>query len=121
MQTHSRWFEVRFRTPGMLAFMLHRISGIGLVAYLFLHLVLLNQLRGGPDAWGNFLQVMRSPVVVLLDAALLFGILIHGLNGLRLTLVGLGILVRYQKQLFWACLGVAITLSVLGTMTIAMK
>ena len=121
MQTPSRWFELRYRTPGMLAFMLHRISGIGLVAYLFLHLVLLNQLRQGPDAWSNILQVMRSPWVLILDAVLLFGILIHGLNGLRLTLVGLGILVSYQRQLFWACLGAALMLSALGIAIIATR
>jgi succinate dehydrogenase/fumarate reductase cytochrome b subunit len=62
---------------------------------------------------------MRSPAVLLLDAILLFGILIHGLNGLRLTLVGFGMFLRYQKQLFWTCLGTALLLSILGT--IAMK
>ena len=103
----------------MLAFMLHRISGIGLVAYLFLHLALLNQLRHGPAAWNDLLQVMRSPLILFLDGILLFGILIHGLNGLRLMLVGLGVLVRYQKPLFWACLGLALVLSILGI--IAMK
>jgi succinate dehydrogenase / fumarate reductase, cytochrome b subunit len=110
----SRWFELRFRTAGMLAFMLHRISGIGLVAYLFLHLVLLNQLRQGPRAWSDFLQTMRSPWVTFLDAVLLFGILIHGLNGLRLSLIGFGLLVRYQKYLFWICLSLALILSALG-------
>ena len=119
MQIRSRWFEPRFHTAGMLAFMLHRLSGIGLVAYLFLHLVLLNELRQGPSAWSAFLQVMRSPLVLLLDAVLLFGVLIHGLNGLRLALVGFGMLVRYQEQLFWACLALALILSTLGT--IAMK
>jgi succinate dehydrogenase / fumarate reductase, cytochrome b subunit len=119
MQKRSSWFDLRFRGAGMLAFMIHRISGIGLVAYLFLHLALLNQLRQGPGAWNGFVQVMRSPLVLFLDGVLLFGILIHGLNGLRLTLVGLGILVQHQRPLFWACLGLAIVLSTVGTM--AMK
>jgi succinate dehydrogenase / fumarate reductase cytochrome b subunit len=114
MQSHSHWFELRPRAAGMLAFMLQRISGIGLVAYLFLHLVLLNQLRQGPGAWGLFLKTMRSPLVSILDAILLFGILIHGLNGLRLTLVGFGVLVRFQNVLFWMCLILALTLSAVG-------
>jgi succinate dehydrogenase / fumarate reductase cytochrome b subunit len=115
METHSHWFELRFRAAGMLAFMLHRISGIGLVAYLFLHLALLNQLRQGPGAWSNFLRVMRTPLVSFLDSILLFGLLIHGLNGLRLTMIGFGIFVPYQRSLFWACLCLALILSILGT------
>ncbi len=114
MQTRSGWLELRPRGAGMLAFMLHRISGIGLVVYLYLHLALLAQLREGPAAWDGFVRTMRSPLVSILDAILLFGILIHGLNGLRLTLVGLGVLVRYQKLLFWACLALALILTSLG-------
>jgi succinate dehydrogenase / fumarate reductase cytochrome b subunit len=98
----------------MLAFMLHRITGLGLVFYLFLHLALLNQLRQGPEAWNGFLQVMRSPWVTVLDAMLLLGILIHGLNGLRLTLVGFGLFVRQQKWMFWAALAVAVVVGAVG-------
>ncbi len=98
----------------MLAFMLHRLSGIGLVAYLYLHLAVLSRLRQGPQAWDGFLQLMRSPLVLFLDAVLLFGILIHGLNGLRLTLIGFGTLLRWQRVLFWSSLILAIALTILG-------
>jgi succinate dehydrogenase / fumarate reductase cytochrome b subunit len=114
MQSHSHWFEVRVQPSGMLAFMLHRITGLGLVAYLFLHLALLNQLRQGPSAWNGFVEAMRSPWVTFLDALLLLGILIHGLNGVRLALIGAGILVRYQKTLFWIGLALAVALSAVG-------
>jgi succinate dehydrogenase / fumarate reductase cytochrome b subunit len=114
MKTHSHWFEVSSRTTGMLAFMLQRISGIGLVAYLFLHLALLNQLRRGPLAWDNFMQIMRSPWVLFWDAILLFGISIHGLNGLRLTLIGFGRLLRWQGFLFWTSMGLAVALTLAG-------
>ena len=114
MQTRSHWFEVRVRPSGMLAFMLHRITGLGLVAYLFLHLALLNQLRQGPGAWNGFVETMRSPWVTFLDAVLLMGILIHGLNGLRLALVEAGILVRHQRTLFWLGMALAVVLSAVG-------
>ncbi len=114
MQTHSHWFEVRFGPSGMLAFMLHRITGLGLVAYLFLHLALLNQLRQGPGAWDAFVASMRSPWVTFLDAVLLPGILIHGLNGIRLAMVQAGVMVRYQKVLFWVFLALALVLSAVG-------
>ena len=114
MKSPSHWFEPEFRSPGKLAFMLHRLSGLGLVAYLYLHLVLLNKLRQGPQAWDSFLQLMRSPLVLFLDAILLFGILIHGLNGLRLVLVGYGLFLRWQRLLFWLALVLALALTIWG-------
>jgi succinate dehydrogenase / fumarate reductase, cytochrome b subunit len=116
MIKQSNWFELKYRSTGKLAFMVHRLSGIGLVAYLYLHLVLLNKLRQGPPAWDSFLQVMRSPLVQVLDSVLLFGILIHGLNGLRLTLIGFGAFLRWQRVFFWFSLILAAALTILGVL-----
>jgi succinate dehydrogenase hydrophobic anchor subunit len=60
--------------------------------------------------------VARSPFVLALDVFLLASILIHGLNGLRLTLTGLGIGVRAQRGLFVALMLVAAL--VLGAATL---
>jgi len=115
IERRSRWFELRFKPVGMLAFMLHRLSGIGLVFYLFLHLAVLSRLRGGPASWDSFLALVRSPLFLILDGILLLGALIHGLNGLRLTLIGLNIGLRWQKASFWAILGLALLLTLWGT------
>jgi succinate dehydrogenase / fumarate reductase cytochrome b subunit len=114
MKNPSHWFEPEFRTTGKLAFMLHRLSGLGLVAYLYLHLVLLDKLRQGPQAWDGFVQLMRSPLVLGLDAVLLFGILIHGLNGLRLVFVGYGLFLDRQRPLFWLGLVLAVAFTIWG-------
>ncbi len=114
MSTRSRWFELRWKPAGMLAFMLHRLSGMALVFYLYLHLAVLAQLRQGPAAWDGFLALVRSPIFLFLDALLLFGVLLHGLNGLRLTLVGLGIGLPWQRSLFWLSLGLSILLALWG-------
>jgi succinate dehydrogenase / fumarate reductase, cytochrome b subunit len=114
MKTNSHWFEPHLRPAGWLAFMLQRLSGIGLIAYLYLHLIFLNQLRHGAPAWDGFVRLMRSPAVLFLDSILLFGILIHGLNGLRLTLIGLGIGLRRQREMFLTSLMLAACLTVLG-------
>lgn len=116
--THSHWFEARPRPAGFLAFMLHRLSGIGLVAYLYLHLAVLDRLRDGPQAWDAFISLVRSPVFLFLDGILLFGLVFHGLNGLRLTLVGLGRGLPHQKTLFWIALALALLASALGVLLI---
>jgi len=114
MNSRSRWFETRLHAPGMLAFMMHRLSGLGLVFYLYLHLTLLDALRSGPSGWGAFLSILRSPLVLILDAVLLFGLVFHGLNGLRLTLIGANLFVDRQRSLFWLSLALAATVTVAG-------
>ena len=114
----NRWFDPRGRSAGLWAFILHRGSGIGLVLYLYLHLAALNQLRGGPQRWDEFVGRMRSPLFLALDVILLAGVLIHGLNGLRLTLLGLGRGLGRQKELFWICLALTAVFTMWGAWAI---
>ena len=96
------WFDLRSRSTGHLAFSLNRVTGLGLVAYLYLHLAVLSQLLGGEDAWNGFLEVATTPLFLGLDVLLVFGLLAHGLNGTRVALVGSGFIPNRQKALFWS-------------------
>ena len=107
----DRWFDPRGLAPGQLAFVLHRLTGLGLVFYLFLHLGVLSLLARGPEAWDRFIALAKTSPVLVLDVVLIFGLLFHALNGLRLTLVSLDIGVRRQAALFWG----AAALTVIGT------
>lgn len=113
VQRAGRWFDVRRRRLGMWAYAVNRITGIGLVVYLYLHLAVLSLLSRGPTAWDSFVSMARSPFYLSLDVILLAGILIHGLNGLRIALTGFDVGVRQQKMLFGVLmLGAAILLAV---------
>jgi succinate dehydrogenase / fumarate reductase cytochrome b subunit len=96
----GRWMDVRRRKLGMWAYALNRITGVGLVIYLYLHLGILSLLLRGQAAWDSFTALARSPFYLALDVLLLSGILIHGLNGLRIALTGFGIGVGAQKAVF---------------------
>ena len=104
----GRWFDVRHRKLGMWAYALNRIAGIGLVVYLYIHLVVLSMLFRGPGGWNPFISVVRQPYFLILDVILLAGILIHGLNGLRVALTGFDVGVKKQKALFSALMLVAV-------------
>lgn len=96
------WLDPRGRHLGGLAFILNRLSGLGVLLYLYLHLVILTQLARGADAWDGFVALASSPVVLVFDVVLLGGLLLHGLNGIRIALVGLGLVEHRQKALFVA-------------------
>jgi succinate dehydrogenase / fumarate reductase cytochrome b subunit len=96
------WLDPRGRTLGHVAFVGNRITGLGLVLYLYLHLGVLTLLLGGADAWNDFLEVATTTVFLMLDVLLLFGVLYHGLNGIRVTLVGTGYVPNRQKAMWWA-------------------
>jgi succinate dehydrogenase / fumarate reductase, cytochrome b subunit len=104
----GRWFDVRRRKLGMWAYALNRITGIGLVVYLYLHLAVLSLLLRGPRSWDSFVSLARAPYFLALDVILLAGILIHGLNGLRVTLTGFDVGVKAQKALFGVLMLVAV-------------
>jgi succinate dehydrogenase / fumarate reductase cytochrome b subunit len=95
------WFDPRGRGVGLIGFAFNRISGLALFVYLFLHLMVLSSLTMGVGAWESFLKVARSPLFLGLDAALMAAVLYHGLNGVRATLVGLGLLTSTHKVMFW--------------------
>ncbi len=108
----SGWFDPRGRAIGSWAFAADRVTGLGLVFYLYLHLALLSLLLLGASAWGDFLRIATTVAFLGLDVLLLFGLLFHGLNGVRVALVGSGIVPDRHEALFWA-------FTVIGTITLA--
>ncbi len=112
------WFDVRGRSLSTLAFALNRLTAIGLTIYLFLHLAVLSLLLGGPDSWNRFLDLAKNPAFLLLDVVLLFGVVYHMANGIRVALVGMGVAHTRQKSLFYVLVGIALVAFVVGAVLI---
>jgi succinate dehydrogenase / fumarate reductase cytochrome b subunit len=98
----SGWFDPRGRTIGGWAFAVNRATGLGLVFYLYLHLAVLSMLLRGAGAWNDFLRIATTTAFLGLDVLLVFGLLYHGLNGVRVALVGTGIVPNRERALFLA-------------------
>ncbi|MBP9503103.1 MAG: succinate dehydrogenase, cytochrome b556 subunit [Candidatus Promineofilum sp.] len=115
------WFDVRGRSVTTLAFALNRLTGVGLTVYLFLHLAVLSQLLRGPEGWDSFIRIARSPLFLTLDVILLFGVVYHMFNGIRVALVGMGVANKQQKGLFYGLTGIALVLFIVGAILIYTK
>jgi succinate dehydrogenase / fumarate reductase, cytochrome b subunit len=108
------WFDVRANRVGSWAFALNRLTGLGLTLYLFIHLAVLSLLLQGEEGWNQFLETVKSPFFLTLDVILILGILFHGLNGIRVGLVGMGIGARNHRTLFWVLMAVGLVLLVVS-------
>jgi succinate dehydrogenase / fumarate reductase cytochrome b subunit len=109
------WFDVRRRRVGRWAFALNRLTGLGLTLYLFLHLGILTILLQGESAWNDFVALVKSPLFLILDAVLLFGLIFHGLNGIRVALVGMGFVTEKQRSLFWGLMVVGLLMLIIAS------
>ncbi len=112
------WFNLKGKRAGFWAYAVMRLSAIGLVLYLFLHLIVLSQLAVGPAQWDSFVALVKSPLFLLLDVVLIIGILVHGLNGIRLSLIGFGLGVPNHKLMLWLGVILTIVFSVISALAI---
>src|SRR5262245_59333988 len=99
----------------MRAALLQRITGVLLLFYLLLHVLTIHKLSEGPAAFDAALATFKNPFFKLLEIALLGTVILHALNGVRITLIDLGIGHERQRQLFWSLsVGAACLLFLLG-------
>ena len=107
---------------GMWAWILHRITGLGLVFYILLHTILMSVslLSGKEDFDATLSVLMGNPVFEVLDIMLLGAVLYHGFNGIRILLfdMGIGISVNRQRNIFRIFMGAA---AILWFWSIALK
>jgi succinate dehydrogenase / fumarate reductase, cytochrome b subunit len=93
--------KYRWQFSGMVAWTLQRVTGILLLFYLFLHIHTINKLSQGPAAFDAAMVTFHSPFFKLLEIALLGTVVLHAFNGIRITLLDLGVGMEKQRQLFW--------------------
>jgi succinate dehydrogenase / fumarate reductase, cytochrome b subunit len=84
--TFWRWFDPRYRSISTWAFILNRITALGLTLYLFMHLIVLGKLAQGPEAYDAFIELAHTPVIKVGEMLVIAAGLIHGLNGIRIAL-----------------------------------
>ena len=76
----------------------HRLSGIGLLAYMVLHIVeTANRIRG-EEAWGGLMALFASPPFKVIEYLLFAAAVFHAMNGVRLLLTELGFFLGKPKE-----------------------
>ena len=76
----------------------HRHSGIGLIAYMVLHIVeTANRIRG-EEAWAGLMALFASPPFKVIEYLLFAAAVFHAMNGVRLLLTELGFFLGKPKE-----------------------
>jgi succinate dehydrogenase cytochrome b subunit len=76
----------------------HRLSGLGLLAYMILHIIeTANRIRG-EQAWAGLMALFASPPFRVIEYLLFAMAVFHAMNGLRLMITELGFFLGKPKE-----------------------
>lgn len=80
----GRWGVERY------LYSLHRLTGLGLLLYLLLHIFVTSLRAFGQESWDTTMSVLSSPLFAWGEFLVFLAFAFHALNGLRLILIELG-------------------------------
>jgi succinate dehydrogenase / fumarate reductase cytochrome b subunit len=76
----------------------HRLSGLGLLAYMILHIIeTANRIRG-EEAWAGLMALFASPPFRVIEYLLFAMAVFHMMNGVRLMITELGFFLGKPKE-----------------------
>lgn len=87
---------------GQWSWVAHRVTGVGIILFLFAHVVDTAVVGWGPEAYNKVLSVYHNPIVRVLELALVAFVIFHALNGVRIMIIDFWPKASlYQRQLFY--------------------
>jgi succinate dehydrogenase / fumarate reductase cytochrome b subunit len=96
---------------GAWSWLLHRLTGVGVLLFLLAHIVDTALIGLGPEAYEHALHLYRLPLFKVGEIALVFAVVYHSVNGVRVIIVDFWDgATKHHRELFWG--------SVVGTAVI---
>jgi succinate dehydrogenase / fumarate reductase cytochrome b subunit len=74
---------------GQWSFLLHRITGLGVLLFLLIHIVDTSTVYFLPNLYGEVINLYRSTLFGFGEIALIFCLFFHGVNGIRIAYLDL--------------------------------
>lgn len=69
---------------------LHRLTGLGLLFYFVLHILVTSSRAFGPESWKKAMGMVSGELFEIGEFLVFAAFAFHGINGLRLVLIELG-------------------------------
>lgn len=74
---------------GQISFLLHRLTGLGVLLFLAIHIVDTSFVYFAPQLYEDVIQLYRSTVFGIGEVGLVFCLFYHGANGVRIAYLDL--------------------------------
>jgi succinate dehydrogenase / fumarate reductase, cytochrome b subunit len=105
----------QYRTrEGMIAFLLHRLSGLATLLFLTIHILDTSTVYFLPQLYNDAIGMYRSPAFMLGEIGLVAGVIYHGVNGCRIAIFDLFFPSAWRKDRertsVWTTLAITIVL-----------
>ncbi len=92
--TQARWAFRRPMNLEKLALLAQRVSGVGILVYLFFHIFITGSIvpgpdgvPGGPDVFAGIMAMLFNPIAHIGELLVVVGATFHGINGIRVMLL----------------------------------
>ena len=98
---------------GMWSWLFHRVSGLGILLFLFIHIVDISLLGFGPQIYNEGILLFDQIIVRFLSLAVIAAVLFHAFNGVRIMFIDFwrkG--AHYQRAMFVAAMALTIVVFV---------
>ena len=86
-KTNSDYGPVYRGHEGQYSWLLHRITGVAVILFLFAHVVDTAVVGWGPHAYNRVVSVYENPIVRLLEFGLVAAVVYHAINGVKIMLI----------------------------------
>jgi succinate dehydrogenase / fumarate reductase cytochrome b subunit len=92
---------------GMWAWILHRVTGIGVAVFLLAHILDTYLLGFGPAVYDRVIGLYRTPAFAVMEVLLVGAVILHALNGIRVIIIDASTRSSsFQSKLFYVELAV---------------
>ena len=106
---------------GSLAYVLHRVTGLALLFFLFFHILSITKSQATPEAYDLMIRRMQEPDFKIGEVLLFAGLVFHGLNGIRILIVDFAWKRTVNhKRMFWGLAALTVALIAIGTVPLVL-
>ena len=86
----AKQYRWAFRGPihlEKLALLAQRVSGLGILVYLFFHIFVTSSITFGDSTWTGLMDILKNPLAHVGELLVIVGAAFHGVNGIRVMLL----------------------------------
>lgn len=74
---------------GQMTFIMHRVSGLGILVFLSMHIMLESTAHFAPQLYDTLNAGLRHPIALVAETIMAFLVIFHGVNGFRIAYMDL--------------------------------